>query len=195
MSFFTRLYQKTLALSSHHRAPYYLAGVSFVESSFFPIPPDVMLIPMVLSRPLKAWQFAFITTIGSILGGLFGYLLGYYAFHLFGEPLIATFHYEVLYERVVQWFDSYGFLAVCVAGFTPIPYKLFTLGAGATHMNLLGFLIASFLGRGLRFYLVVALVKTVGKKVESMVIRYMEWIGWSTVALTIIGAVWYTVLR
>lgn len=195
MSIFTRLYHKTLSLSGHNHAPYYLAGVSFIESSFFPIPPDVMLIPMVLSRPLKAWQFALITTLGSILGGLFGYALGFFAFEWFGEPLIAAFHYEALYERVEHWFDSYGFLAVCVAGFTPIPYKLFTLGAGAMQMNLMGFLVASIIGRGLRFFLVVGIVKTLGKKVEPMIIKYMEWIGWITVVLVTVGAAWYTWLR
>ncbi len=126
MRIFRHLYDKVLNWSHHRHAPYYLAGVSFAESSFFPIPPDVMLIPMVLSKPFKAWNFATITTISSILGGILGYLIGYYGFELLGEPLVKAFGYEESYARIVSWFAHYGFWAVLLAGFTPIPYKMFT---------------------------------------------------------------------
>ncbi|HRE32519.1 MAG TPA: VTT domain-containing protein, partial [Candidatus Berkiella sp.] len=108
----------------------------------------------VLSKPFKAWNFATITTISSILGGILGYLIGYYGFELLGEPLVKAFGYEESYARIVSWFAHYGFWAVLLAGFTPIPYKMFTLAAGATQMALFPFVIASILGRGIRFFVV-----------------------------------------
>lgn len=191
MVLFKRLYDKTLHCARHDHAPYYLAGVSFVESSFFPIPPDVMLIPMVLSKPTKAWNFAWITTIASIIGGLFGYAIGYFAFAWVGEPIIVAFHYESLYESVALWFDKYGIFAVSLAAFTPIPYKLFTLAAGATQMPLLGFVFASCIGRSMRFFGVVAFVKFVGIKMEPVLVKYMEWIGWLVVLFAAILFIGY----
>ncbi|MFI4937851.1 MAG: YqaA family protein [Candidatus Berkiellales bacterium] len=183
MKLFYRLYNKVLQWSSHRHAPYYLAGVSFIESSVFPIPPDVMLIPMVLSKPLKAWEYAAITTIASILGGLFGYALGYYAFELIGQPLINAFGYEEGYAVVSRWFEHYGFLAVFAAGVTPIPYKLFTLAAGASGMALAPFVIASIFGRALRFFIVAALVRKLGVKFEPLIRKYIDVIGWGTLII------------
>lgn len=183
MALFRRLYDTVLNWSKHDHAPFYLAGVSFVESSVFPIPPDVMLIPMVLGKPAKAWQYAFITTIASIVGGIFGYALGYFAFELIGEPFVQAFGYQQLYAQVVNWFDTYGFFAVLVAGFTPIPYKLFTIAAGASQMALVPFVIASIFGRGLRFFLVAGIVSHLGKKLEPLIIKYIELMGWLGLAL------------
>lgn len=185
---FSHLYSKVICWASHKRAPYYLAGVSFVESSIFPIPPDVMLVPMVLGRPLQAWHYAFITTVASVFGGLFGYLLGYFAFDAFGSAIIQHFGYETQYNQVMSWFTTYGWMAVLVAGITPIPYKIFTIAAGALRMPLAGFVLASILGRAVRFFLVAALVKTVGKKLETKLLKYVNHIGWG---LVIIGAIAY----
>lgn len=185
---FRYLYDKVLNWSHHRHAPYYLAGVSFAESSFFPIPPDIMLIPMVMSKPEKAWDFAAITTISSILGGILGYLIGYFAFEWLGQPLIQAFGYEEQYHTLVSWFAKYGFIAVVLAGFTPIPYKLFTLAAGATQMALLPFIVGSIVGRGLRFYLVAALIRYLGKRLEPMIVRYMDAIGWGTILVTAVAA-------
>lgn len=183
MAFFRQLYSKVIKWAQHRYAAYYLAGVSFIESSIFPIPPDVMLIPMVLSKPVKAWSYAGITTIASVIGGLFGYLLGYFAFDLIGEPLIHTYGYEEIYQKAVNWFDNYGFFAIVIAGFTPIPYKLFTIAAGATQFDLIIFTLGSIIGRGLRFYLVAASVRTFGKKIEPMIVKYIDWMGWLTILL------------
>ncbi|MCS5711194.1 VTT domain-containing protein [Candidatus Berkiella aquae] len=191
MRIFRHLYDKVLNWSHHRHAPYYLAGVSFAESSFFPIPPDVMLIPMVLSKPLKAWNFATITTISSILGGILGYLIGYYGFELLGEPLVKAFGYEESYARIVSWFAHYGFWAVLLAGFTPIPYKMFTLAAGATQMALFPFVIASILGRGIRFFVVAGIVLYVGKRLEPVIVRYIDAIGWATVLLVVLAGLAY----
>lgn len=185
MAIFQKLYNHVLKWSEHRHAPYYLAGVSFVESSVFPIPPDVMLIPMVLSKPQNARQYTSITIISSILGGLLGYVLGYFAFELIGLPLIHAFGYESGYARVVSWFGSYGFFAVLVAGFTPIPYKLFTIAAGVSQMALLPFIAASIIGRSIRFILVTWFVCKFGKKLESMLIKYIEILGWAAVVIAL----------
>lgn len=185
---FRYLYEKVLNWSHHRHAPYYLAGVSFAESSFFPIPPDVMLIPMVMSKPHKAWDFAAITTISSILGGILGYLMGYFAFEWLGQPIIQAFGYEEQYQTLVSWFSKYGFIAVVLAGFTPIPYKLFTLAAGATQMALFPFIVGSIVGRGLRFYLVAALIRYLGKRLEPVIVRYIDAIGWASILAVMVAA-------
>lgn len=192
---FSYLYGKVLHWAKHHHAPYYLAGVSFAESSVFPIPPDVMLIPMVLGKPLSAWWYAFISTIASVLGGAFGYLIGYFAFETFGYSILVKLDYVQQYQHVTTWFDVYGWHAVLIAGFTPIPYKIFTIAAGAAKMSMLSFLLASALGRGLRFFLVAFLVKTIGKKLESKLIRYIDWIGWGFVILCAIVFAGYHVYK
>lgn len=187
MALFRRLYNKVLDWSRHRHAPYYLAGVSFVESSVFPIPPDVMLIPMVLSKPLKAWEYAAITTFASILGGVLGYLLGLCAFELIGEPFIQAFGYQEAYIKVEKWFEHYGFIAVFLAGFTPIPYKLFTIAAGASQMPFLSFIAASLLGRPIRFFIVAWMVRGLGKKLEPVIVEYIEILAWGTLILAGLG--------
>jgi membrane protein YqaA with SNARE-associated domain len=191
MMIFRALYDRMLSWSTHRHAPYYLAGVSFVESSFFPIPPDVMLIPMVLSRPLKVWEYAFITTLFSILGGLFGYVIGYFAFEWIAAPFIQWMGYESAYQSVVSLFADYGIWIIILAGFTPIPYKLFTIAAGMTHMALLPFIVGSIIGRAMRFFLVALLVSRFGKRVESIALKYIEWIGWLMILCVILGVIVY----
>jgi membrane protein YqaA with SNARE-associated domain len=190
---FSHIYTKVVRWASHKRAPYFLAGVSFVESSIFPIPPDVMLVPMVLGKPLQAWYYAFISTVASVLGGLFGYMLGYFAFDAFGSVIIEYFGYEAQYSQVVGWFTTYGWIAVLVAAITPIPYKVFTLAAGALRMPILGFVLASIIGRAIRFFLVAALVKTVGKKLEAKLLKYINHIGWGLLIFCAIAYLGYYV--
>ncbi|MFN2427842.1 MAG: YqaA family protein, partial [Candidatus Binatia bacterium] len=133
MKIFSVLYDRVLHLSAHRHAERYLAGVSFAESSFFPIPPDVLLAPMALARPARWWKLALITTIASVLGGIFGYVIGYTALQAV-TPLLHRFDYWHHFETARDWFARYGFWAIFVAGFTPIPYKVFTIAAGAAHM-------------------------------------------------------------
>jgi membrane protein YqaA with SNARE-associated domain len=195
MTFFRKLYLKVVNLSKHQHAPYYLAGVSFVESSFFPIPPDVMLIPMIIAKPLKAWQYAVITTIGSIVGGLLGYVIGYYFFELLGEPFIALLGYQSAYLKVIAWFNNYGFYALLIAGFTPIPYKLFTIAGGAAQMLLFPFIVASIIGRGLRFFLVAGLLRYFGVKFERVVLKYIDIIAWSALLLIAVLCVTFWIIK
>ena len=179
---FSSLYQRVLRWSEHKHAPRYLFGLSFIESFFFPIPPDVMLIPMVLQKPHTAMRLALFTTLASVLGGLLGYLIGYFAIAQL-EPLLHSLGYWERYQTVLQWFAEWGFWVVFLAGFTPIPYKLFTIAAGALTLALVPFVLASIIGRGARFFLVAKVVAVLGPRVEPKVKRYIEWLGWGTVML------------
>jgi len=170
-----KLYDKVLSWSKHKYATYYLGGMSFAESSFFPIPPDVMLAPMALARPERAWYFATVTTVMSTLGGILGYAIGFYAFVYFGlEPLIKSWGYGDALISITQYFNKYDVLFVVFAAFTPVPYKLVTILAGALHMAFLPFVLASFVGRGARFFLVAGAMKFGGKRMEDLIRRYIN---------------------
>lgn len=186
MRIFSSLYKRTLAWSRHPRAPWYLGSLSFAESSFFPIPPDVMLAPMCLASPARAWRLALLTTVTSVAGGLSGYLIGWHAFEAI-EPLLHDASYWDRYQVAVTWFQRWGFWAVFIAGFSPIPYKVFTIAAGALSMALLPFTLASLIGRGARFYLVAGLMAWGGARMETALHRYIDRLGWATVALATAG--------
>jgi membrane protein YqaA with SNARE-associated domain len=166
----------------HRHAQYYLAGLSFAESSFFPVPPDVMLAPMALADTTKAWRYATITTVASVIGGAAGYLLGAFAFELI-SPLLERLGYMDKYNLAVSWFDEWGVWVVFLAGFSPIPYKLFTIAAGVVHMAFLPFLLASFVGRGARFFIVAGLMVWGGARMESVLRQHIDRIGWVMVLL------------
>ncbi len=172
--------------STHHHAPRYLAGVSFAESSFFPVPVDIMLAPMSLAKPEKAWHFAFIASIFSVLGGVAGYIIGYFAMDVL-EPWIEAVGYWERYQQIILWFKDWGIWIVFIAGFSPIPYKLFTVTAGALNMALLPFILISIIARGARFYAVSGLMVWGGERMEAKLRQYMDAIGWSVVALAIVA--------
>jgi membrane protein YqaA with SNARE-associated domain len=179
---FSSMYDRALVWSRHPHAERYLALVSFAESSFFPIPPDVLLAPMALARPPRWWQLAALTTAASVLGGLLGYLIGYLALEAV-TPLLKSIDYWRHFETAQAWFATYGFWAIFAAGFTPIPYKVFTIAAGAAHMGLAPFVVGSLVGRGARFLLVATLVRFGGAPIEQHIRRYIDWLGWGTLAL------------
>ena len=181
-------YDYILRLASHAKATYYLFLLSVAESSFFPIPPDVMLLPMCLAQPNRIWRLAGITTIGSVLGGVIGYAIGAYAFG-FIEPVLADSGYMNSYLHAVRWFEEWGFWAIFVAGFSPIPYKVFTIAGGAMGMALLPFVVASFIGRGARFYLLALLIRFFGHTADSLVRKHMDRIGWMMVGMILIGII------
>jgi len=181
-------------MAAHKHAPRYLGGLSFAESSFFPIPPDVMLAPMCLAKPKAAWSYALVTTITSVLGGMLGYLIGYFALEAI-EPWIYQTAYGAPYDRAQGWFEHWGVWVVFLAGFTPIPYKVFTISAGALSMSFLPFVLASFVGRGARFFLVAGLIKWLGPAVEPKLRHYIEVIGWSAAGFIIILAILWEYLH
>lgn len=192
MKLFGPCYDMALRWARHPHATRYLGGLSFAESVFFPIPPDVMLAPMSLSRPDRAWYFALLTTLASVIGGIAGYALGYFAFDVWLAPLIESAGYEHKLDTAMQWFDEYGVWVVFLAGFSPIPYKLFTISAGFLQMAFLPFLIASAVGRGARFFMVAGLMRLGGSTMEAKLRQYIEWIGWAVVILAIVA---YLILR
>ena len=190
MKIFSRLYELVLTWAAHPRATRYLAALSFAESSFFPIPPDVMLAPMVLAQRQRAWMLAAITTLWSVLGGIAGYLIGMFLFNVVATPVINFYEAEAAFEVVRAKFQAHGVWIVFLAGFTPIPYKLFTISAGLASMSLLPFVAASLVGRGARFFLVAGLIYAGGERFESQLRRYADAIGWTVLILAVIALLW-----
>jgi len=190
MKIFSPLYERAMRWARHRHAPWYLGGMSFAESSFFPIPPDVMLAPMCLAQPKRALSFATLTTLASVIGGIFGYLIGMFAFDVI-EPALAGSAYYDKYLLAREWFDEWGFVAIFIAGFSPIPYKVFTITAGVIGMAFLPFIFASFVGRGARFYLVALLMAWGGQAMEEKLKRWVDWLGWLTVLLVVIIVAYY----
>ncbi|NNE05067.1 MAG: DedA family protein [Xanthomonadales bacterium] len=187
---FRSLYDRVLAWSKHRHAPYYLCALSAAESSVFPVPPDVMLAPMSLAQPAKAWFFATICTISSVLGGLLGYLIGALAFELI-EPWLMTSAYAGAFEKAVSAFDTHGFWYILLAGFTPIPYKVFTVSAGVVGMPPLPFIGGSLAGRGGRFFLVAGLIRIGGEPFAQKLRQWIDLIGYSVLAAAVIAYVVY----
>ena len=190
MQMFTSLYDKCMAWARHRYAVWYLSGLSFAESSFFPIPPDVMLAPMSMARPDRAMRFAALTTLMSVLGGLFGYFIGVFAFEVF-EPWLQQSHYWEKYLHAKTLFGEWGFWAILIAGFSPIPYKIFTITAGTLGMSLPLFVIGSTIGRGGRFFLVAGLLAWGGPAMEKNLRVYVERIGWLVVIVGVLAFLYF----
>jgi membrane protein YqaA with SNARE-associated domain len=182
---FSALYEWTLKWAEHKFAPRILAILTFAESVFFPIPPDVLLAPMVLAQRDKAWRFATITTIASVLGGMVGYGLGYLMFEPWIQPLITEFGYQARFDKAMLWFSEWGVWVVFIAGFSPIPYKLFTVSAGFLNMAFLPFLLASSVGRGMRFFLVAGVIRWGGAPMEQKIRQWVDVLGWLVVSAII----------
>ncbi len=192
MQIFQGIYQQVMRFSRRKNAPYYLSALSFVESFILPFPPpDVMLAPMAVARPSHALRFAGLTLLFSVLGGLIGYLIGAFLFDL-AEPYIIDWGYQAPFETAIGWFAQWGFWAVLVAGFSPVPYKVFTIAAGVLNLALIPFILASIIGRGARFYLVAWSLARFGPAIEARLIQYIEIIGWAIVgALLLAIGVYY----
>ncbi len=186
-----RLYDRMLAWAAHPRAPVILSSLSFAESSFFPIPPDVMLGPMCLARPGKAWYFAAICTVSSVLGGLLGYVIGRWAFQWI-EPWLMSSAYSGIFLSTMDAFETWGFLYILLAGFTPIPYKVFTIGAGVMGMAVIPFLLGSAVGRGARFFLVAGLIRAMGERGAQRLRSWVDTAGWlALVVVAVAGGAWW----
>ncbi|MDB6096300.1 MAG: rane protein DedA family [Francisellaceae bacterium] len=173
MLFFQGLYDKVISWSKHRKAPYYLAAVSFLDASVFPISPVFMLVPMCIAKPRKALHYAGIATIASGLGGLFGYALGY-LFEPYIHNFIIKFGYEARYQSALIWLHKNGFWTILTAGFTPVPYKIFTISAGAIKYHIHYFFLASIIGRGLRFLSISWLMKWGGEKMQRAIRKYVD---------------------
>jgi membrane protein YqaA with SNARE-associated domain len=191
--FFGPLYDRVIEWSRHQYAERYLAAMSFAESSFFPVPVDVMLAPMCLASRARAWRYAAIAALFSVIGGLGGYAIGFWAFDLV-QPWLAESRFWSDYQTSRDWLDRYGIWVIFIAGFSPLPYKVFTIAAGVAVMNLPVFIIGSAIGRGARFFLVAGLVVLGGDKLETTLRKHVERIGWIVSVIIVVAiAVWLLV--
>ncbi|QOC24188.1 DedA family protein [Wenzhouxiangella sp. AB-CW3] len=172
--------------SRHRHARRYLFTLSLTEATFFPVPPDVMLAPMVLAERKAAWQLAFLTTLASVIGGLIGYLIGFLAIEAV-MPLIERAGYMDAYDAAVDAFQRFGVWFVILAGFSPIPFKVITIAAGALGMPVFGFLIAATIGRGARFYMVAGVIYAGGERAAEYLRDWIDILGWVFVGLTAVA--------
>lgn len=182
-----KTYDWMMDKAAHRHAIWWLAAISFIESSFFPIPPDLMLIPLVLAAPSRWWRVALVCTIASVAGGFLGYAIGYFAMDAVGMPILALFHLTEKFEAMRPMVDQYGAWVIIVKGATPIPYKLITITAGAFHFDLAQFAGASLIARAMRFFLVAALLWRFGPPIRDFVERRLTLVTSVTVALIVAG--------
>ncbi len=169
-----KLYNKILLISAKPKAEVFLGTIAFTESSFFPIPPDLLLLPMALARPLKWLRLAIITTIFSVLGGIFGYFIGVFLWDTIGQSIIEFYHLENQFDLFKKNYNEKGALIVFIAGFTPIPYKLITISSGGMHLDLITFIIASFISRGARFFILTGIIRLFGDAAKKLIDKYFN---------------------
>ncbi|WP_431470065.1 YqaA family protein [Sphingosinithalassobacter sp. LHW66-3] len=184
---FRALYDWMLRMAHHRHAMRSMAAVSFAESSFFPIPPDVMLIPMVLARREKAYWIATVCTLASVAGGIFGYAIGYFLFDTVGQWLIGLYHLEDKVVALRALYDEWGAAVTLTAGVTPLPFKLITIANGFFSYNFAFFVILALVGRGIRFFLVAALLKRFGAPVQAFIEKRLDLFAWIFLALLAAG--------
>ncbi|MGV0818449.1 YqaA family protein [Martelella sp. AMO21009] len=168
-----RLYNWTLSLAANRNAERVLFGISFAESSFFPIPPDVLLIPMVIARPAKWFRIALICTIASILGAIAGYLIGMFLFEQVARPILDFYGKQDSFEKIAEWYNTWGGWGVLFAAITPFPYKVLTLFSGATGLNFGIFFLVSVIGRSFRFFLIAWLLNRYGPPIRDFIEKYL----------------------
>jgi membrane protein YqaA with SNARE-associated domain len=184
-----RLYDWTMGLAAHRRATWALAAVSFIESSVFPIPPDVLLIPIVLADRARAWRIALVCTAASVLGGLAGYVIGHFLYEEIGKPVLEFYGYAPEFAEFQAKYNAWGAWAVFVAGVTPFPYKVITILSGVTGLDVIIFTVASILSRGLRFFVVAALLWRFGPPIKDFIERRLHLLFWLFCALLVGGFV------
>jgi membrane protein YqaA with SNARE-associated domain len=182
MALFKPLYERTLSWAAHPKAPLLLFVLSFFEAIIFPVPPEVMLAPMSLARPQRALWYATLSLTGSMLGMFVGYAIGYYALEA-AMPLLERLGYAAQFDQIKQQAADNGFWLLLIAGFTPVPFKVFTLASGAVAMPLLPFFFGALIGRGKRVYLVAGAIRLGGAKAEAALHKHIEPIGWAAMAL------------
>ena len=189
MRFLHLLYDWTMQLANNPRAIWLLGFVSFIEAIFFPIPPDVLLIPMILANIKRAWLYAFVTTITSVMGGLVGYAIGYLAYEQIAEPLLLSLGKQAAINLFSNSINENGFLIVLTAGISPIPFKVVSVMSGFTQMPVFVFLLSALLGRATRFFVVATLLKYYGETIKGVIETYLGWLFLFFIALIVLGTV------
>jgi membrane protein YqaA with SNARE-associated domain len=189
-----RLYDWTISLASRRHATWALAVVSFLESSFFPVPPDALLVPMCLARRDRCWTFALVCTIASVIGGLLGYAIGFYLMETLGGWIVSAYGYGDKIEAFQHAYQEWGLWIILIKGLTPIPYKLVTIASGAAHFDLLVFVLASIATRGARFFLVAGLLWRFGPQIRDFLERRLKLVTWAFLIALIGGFIAVTYL-
>ena len=174
MNIFRSLYNWTLDKASHKKASWFLVLVSFAESSFFPIPPDILLIPMILAKRLKAWLYALICTLSSVAGGLAGYAIGIFFYASIGSTIVEIYGLSDSFNLFESYYNQYGIWIVLGAGFTPFPFKFITIASGVFNLNIFLFVIIAMIARGLRFYLIATLLFVFGSVIKNLIDKYFN---------------------
>lgn len=182
-----KMYDRTIALASKPHAMWAMGAVSFTESSFFPIPPDALLIPMVLARPDRGWTIASVCTAASVLGGILGYAIGYFLYETLGQWLINLYGMQQAGQEFRAAFAAYGLWVILIKGLTPIPYKLVTIVSGAAAFDIWVFIGASIVTRGVRFFAEVALLKIFGEPIRKFVEKYLTWVAFGFLIFVVGG--------
>ncbi|MCD8534970.1 MAG: DedA family protein [Verrucomicrobia bacterium] len=188
-SFWRVLYDWTIQWAEKPYGVWALFALAFAESTFFPIPPDVLLIALCAGAPKKSFYFAMICTLGSVLGGIAGYAIGAGLYDTVGQSIVHFYHAEGVMEKIRGWYDEYGFWGNLAAAITPIPYKVFTITSGAFDFQFLGFLTASIVGRSFRFFLVGTLIFFQGARVRPWIEKRLDTLAWVFLVLLILGVV------
>jgi len=161
--------------------------LAFSESSFFPVPPDVLLITLALSIPKKSFRYAFICTAGSVIGGILGYYIGQYGYEVIGKPIVEFYHGQQIMAGIKTKYDLYGFWGILIAAITPIPYKIFTIASGVFDFNFIGFVSASVIGRAFRFFIVAGLIWKFGPSIKNFIDKYFNLLTFVFFGLLILG--------
>ena len=174
MNLLRSLYNWTLKKAEHRYSSWILSIVSFSESSFFPIPPDVLLVPMIIAQRTKAWTYALICTLSSVLGGVAGYAIGFFLFNSIGILIVEFYHLSNSFNTFENYYKEYGVLIVLGAGFTPFPFKFITIASGVFSLNIFLFILTALIARGLRFYLLASLLFIFGEKIKILIDKYFN---------------------
>jgi len=185
--FLRRLYDWTIGWAERPGGTWALFLLAFAESSFFPIPPDVLLIALCVGASKKSFKFAGICALGSVLGGMLGYSIGFWGYDTIGEPIVKLYHGEAVMEKIQSWYDTYGFWGTLAAAITPIPYKVFTIASGVFKFPFIPFMLASIIGRSFRFFLVAGVIYIFGPTVKAIIEKYFDWLAWLLLILGVAG--------
>jgi len=186
-SFMRRIYDWTLSWAEKPEGTWALFVIAIIESSVFPIPPDVLLMALCVGAVKKSFRFALICSIGSVLGGMVGYGIGYWGYEAIGEPIVRIYHGEAVMLKIKGLYDEYGFVGILIAAITPIPYKVFTIASGLFKYNFFMFVLASIIGRSFRFFVVATILYKFGPKMKTIIEKYFDWFAWGFMILLVLG--------
>jgi membrane protein YqaA with SNARE-associated domain len=184
-----RLYDWTISWADRPEGAWALFFIAVIESSVFPVPPDVLLMALCVGAVKKSFRFALICSVGSVLGGMIGYGIGFWGYELVGRPIVEFYQGQEVMEKVRALYDQHGFLGILIAAITPIPYKVFTIASGLFEYSFVSFVLASVIGRSFRFFAVAAILYKFGPPVKALIERYFDWFAWAFMALLILGFV------